>query len=130
MKQSTFLVISGGLGIIFGLGMIISPNQAMEMNGITLNEGGIMVARTLGALLFCLGVINVMVRQAEVSSALQAILYGNLAVHVLSLVLDIMAVTSGVVNTNGWGSVVLHVVLGGGFAYFLFGKAKVGVSSV
>mgnify|MGYP001564511829 CR=1 FL=1 len=124
MKQSTFLAISGGIGVFIGLGMLIFPGQVMEMNGMSLNDSGIMVGRTFGALLFCLGLINVMARHAEDSSALQSILYGNLAVQVLSIILDVMALTSGVVNTNTWGSVVLHILLGAGFANFLFAKPK------
>ena len=124
MKQSTFLALSGGIAVFIGLVMLISPSLVMEMNGMSLDDSGIMVARTFGALLFCLGLINVMARHAEDSSALQAILYGNLAVQVLSIVLDLMAITSGVVNTNTWGSVVLHLMLGAGFAYFLFAKLK------
>ncbi len=120
MKRSTFLTIAALIAILFGLGMLFMPEEFLGMWGLTLSSGGIFLGRSVGALLLSLGVINWIVRNAPDSVALHAILYGNLAVHLLTGTLDLFATTSGVINVQGWGAVSLHVVLGAGFAYYLF----------
>lgn len=124
MKRSTFLSAAALIGIVFGLGMLIMPEQAFAMYAITLDGGSRAIAQSLGALVLSVGIMNWIVRNAEDSVALRAVLYGNLAIHALTLVTDILAVTSGAINEQGWISVGLHVVLGGGFGYFAFAKPK------
>lgn len=120
MKRSTFLAIAAAIGVLFGLAMLMMTEQFVGMWGLTLTEGGVFLGRSLGAFLFSIGIVNWIVRNAPDSIALDAILYGNLAVHLLTGALDLFATTTGVINAQGWGAVVMHLVLGGGFAYYLF----------
>lgn len=122
MKRSTFLAISAIIAIFFGITMLLMPDKMLAMYAITMDGGGILVGRSLGALLFSLGLINWTARKAEDSLALRAILFGNLASHALTLVLDLMGTTSGDISAQGWGAVVMHLVLGAGFAYYAFAK--------
>ena len=73
---------------------------------------------------FLVGLINWLARHAEESMALRAILYGNLCIHVVGTVIDVIGITSGAVGSPAWGSVVLHVILGGFFAKFAFAKPQ------
>jgi len=116
MKQSTFLSIAGMAGMLFGLGFLVVPHQFMSGYGVVLNEGTVTVARSLGAMLLCVGLMNFVARNAEDSTALRAILYGNLAIHVPTLANDLVAVLSHAVASQAWGSVIIHVILSGGFA--------------
>ena len=124
MKRSTFLSIAAFVALLFGLGLLIVPDNFLGMYGVTLDDGGRLVGRSLGAFLFSIGLVNWIARRAEDSLALRAILYGNLAIHLLTMVLDASAVTSGVINAQGWGAVGLHLVFGLGFAYYAFAKPK------
>ncbi len=125
MKRSTFLAISAFIAIIFGLVMFIMPGRASGMYSIAMSEGAKAMERYLGAFLVSIGIMNWIARKADDSLALRAILYGNLAVHALTLVTDLLAITSGAVTSQAWGSAVLHVVFGAGFAYYAFAKPKV-----
>lgn len=122
MTLNAFLSIAAVIGIVFGIGMLIVPEQVFELYAIPSSEGSKVIARSLGALIFSVGIMNWIARGVEDSVALRAILYGNLAIHLLTLVTDLLALTSGAMSAQGWGLVILHTLLGGGFAYFVFAK--------
>lgn len=126
MSRSAFLAIAAVIGIVFGIGMLIVPEQVFQMYTIPSNEGSKSIARSFGALIFSVGMINWIARRVEDSTALRAILYGNLAIHLLTLVTDLLAITSGAMGAVGWSLVVLHAILGGGFAYFAFARPSKG----
>lgn len=124
MNLSTFLTITALIGLVVGLGMLILPEQVFDIAAISLDEGSKSVARSLGALIVAVSLINWIARKVEDSLALRAILYGNLALHLLTMVADILAITTGAISEMGWVSVAVHAVLGAGFAYFAFAKPK------
>lgn len=124
MKRSTFLSISAALAVFFGLSMLFMSSQILTWYGMTLNEGSLLIVRSFGSMIFCVGLINWIARNSDDSLALRAILYGNLSIHALGLVIDLIGITSGAINAQGWVSVVLHLILGGGFAYYTFAKPK------
>lgn len=122
MSHKTFLSIAAVIGIVFGIGMLIAPEQVLELYAIPSSEGSKSIARSFGALMFSVGIMNWIARGVEDSVALRAILYGNLAIHLLTLVIDLLALTSGGMSAQGWGSVILHALFGAGFAYFVFAR--------
>ena len=125
MKQrSTFLALSGGLGILFGLPQLLMPAQMVSTFAMELTPGGILFVRSLGGMILCVSLMNWLARHAEDSPALRAILYGNLCIHVIGTVIDVLGVTSGAGGPQAWGSVVLHVILSGFFAKFAFAKIQ------
>ena len=71
-----------------------------------------------------MGIVNGMARNAPDSPALRGILIANLVSRIITFVLDFRAATTGVVNAQGWGPVVQHLVIGAGFAYYLLAKPK------
>ena len=124
MKRSTFLVITAVLAMLVGISMLLSPDKMFTMMAMTADASTVLAGRMLGAFLFSLGLINWTARNVEDSLALRAILYGNLSVHLLGLVLDVIGITSGVTNSQAWGSVAVHLILGAGFAYYAFAKPQ------
>jgi hypothetical protein len=124
MKRSTFLALTAVLAMLIGISLLLSPDKMFTMMAMTVDAATILTGRLVGAFLFSLGLINWTARNVEDSVAVRAILYGNLSAHVLGLVVDIIGVTSGVVNGQAWGSAVMHVILGIGFAYYAFAKPQ------
>ena len=124
MKRSTFLALTAVLAMLIGISLLLSPDKMFTMMAMTVDASTVLTGRMVGAFLFSLGLINWTARNVEDSVAVRAILYGNLSAHVFGLVLDILGVTSGVTNEQAWGSAVIHVVLGSGFAYFAFAKPQ------
>ena len=124
MKRSIFLALSGFLGMVFGLGQMFTTELMLSSFGMEPGPGSLLIVRSFGAVVFCVGLMNWIARHAEDSVALRAILYGNLAIHVLGLFIDLTGMTTGVLGGSSGGSVVAHGLLGFGFAYFLYAKPK------
>jgi len=123
MKRQTFLLVAGLLACAFGLGMMLSP-ASMLTNMTT--GGGADAARVLrwaGTALFSIGIITFFSRNDPGSSALKAVMVGNVMIHALAMSFDIADHLGGFVNKPGiiMGSIV-HLVIGGGFIYYLVKK--------
>jgi len=112
-----FLSIAAVLAWLFGAALILAPAGFYAPTGIAMTPLLATIAQAHGATLFGLGVIDWMSRSATGASA-RAVLAGNLVVQVLSLgvVLRTMSLGAGAAVAPG---VVIHVVLGGLFAFFL-----------
>jgi hypothetical protein len=113
----TFVAIAAVLAWCFGLALLVSPADFYKPTGIAMTPLIATLAQAHGATLVGLGTVNWLARKAE-KRGLVAVLGGNLVVQVLSLgvVLRTMALGAGPAVAPG---VVIHVVLGSLFAYFL-----------
>jgi hypothetical protein len=113
-----FISIAALLAWLFGAALLLAPAQFYAPTGIAFTPMLGTVAQAHGATLVGLGVVNWLARSAD-KTGLTAILAGNLVVQVLSLfvVLRTMSLGAGMAVAPG---VVIHVVLGSLFAFFLF----------
>lgn len=113
-----FLAVAAVLAWLFGAALLAAPAQFYAPTGIQMTPMLATVAQAHGATLVGLGVIDWLARDAE-RRGLVAVLAGNLVVQVLSLgvVLRTMALGAG---ANVAPGVVIHVVLGALFAFFLW----------
>ena len=112
-----FLGIAGVLAMLFGAALLTLPAKFYEPTGIAFTPMLGTIAEAHGATLFGLGIVNWLARNAD-RHGLIAVLGGNLVVQLLSLfvVLHTMWLGAGMAVAPG---VVIHVVLGSCFAYFL-----------
>lgn len=117
-----FLSIAAVLAWIFGGALLVAPGPFYAPAGIQMTPMLATVAQAHGATLVGLGVIDWLARSAG-GKGLVAVLSGNLVVQLLSLgvVLRTMALGAGAAVAPG---VVIHVALGGLFAYFLWKARK------
>ncbi len=113
-----FISISAVLAWIFAAGLLFMPEGFYRPTGIIMTPMIGTLAQAHGATLAGLGLVNWLARDSD-RKGLGAVLAGNLLVQVLSLVvvLRTMALGAGTAVAPG---VVIHVVLGSLFAYFLF----------
>ncbi len=124
MKVSTFLIIATVLYGIFGLGSLLAPEQVFGPMGYTLNSAGQLLARTQATAIIGLAVMLWLVRNAENSAALRAILLGNAVYIFVEVVVLAIGTLSGIGSASAWGGVVVDGLLGVGFAYFYFQLAR------
>ena len=112
-----FLGIAAALAWFFGAMLIAMPEKFYEPAGVAMTPLVATLAQAHGATLIGLGFIDWLARSAD-RQGLIAVLGGNLVVQLLSLlvVLRTMQLGAGAAVTPG---VVIHVVLGSLFAYFL-----------
>jgi hypothetical protein len=117
-----FLAISAILAWIFGLGQLLAPSKFYAPMGNELTPMLATMAQSYGATMIGLGVIDWWAREAQ-GRGLVAVLLGNLFVQVLNLGVVFRMLSLGAGKTAGPG-VVIHVVLGGFFLYFLLRARK------
>lgn len=112
-----FISISAVLAWLFGAALLFVPARFYEPTGIVFTPMLATVAQAHGATLIGLGVVNWLARASD-RRGIVAVLAGNLVVQVLSLyvVVHTMQLGAGAAVAPG---VVIHVALGGLFAFFL-----------
>ena len=120
--MNIFLMIAAALAWLIGAALLLVPEQFYLPTGIAMTPMIATVAQAHGATLVGLGVVNWLARGAD-RQGTTAVLTGNLVVQVLSLfvVLRTMQLGAGTAVLPG---VVIHVVLGSLFAFFLFGVRR------
>lgn len=116
-----FLVISAVLAWIFGAALLLATQKFVEPMQIQLTPAVAVLAQAQGAILLGLGVINWMARSFT-GESVRPVLAGNLVVQVLSLAVISRALAVGAVPRQNVPPLVVHLLLGAGFAYFLVRK--------
>lgn len=112
-----FLAIAAVLAWIFGAMLLVAPGPFYAPTGIAMTPMAATVAHAHGATLIGLGVVDWLARAAD-RRGLSAVLRGNLVVQVLSLGVVIRTAFLGAGAAVAPG-IVIHVVLGSLFAFFL-----------
>ncbi len=117
-----FLAIAAILAWLFGAALLVVPDKFYAPTGIAMTPMLATLAQAHGATLIGLGFIDWLAREAD-KRGLIAVLAGNLVVQLLSLgvVLRTLALGAGSAVAPG---VVIHVVLGALFAFFLLKARK------
>ena len=102
MKRSSFLLIAAIIPLLFGLVMMFVPD-AMLSN--TLTSGAHLqthaVTQWVGFGVFTIGLINFLSRNDGGSTALKAIMIGNIVFHTLGVFFDIYDYSIGVMQLAG-----------------------------
>jgi len=124
MRLKILLITNAVIAALYGIATLLFPAWLGSLYGFTATPELIFVARLLGVYLLAAGILSWMVRNASASKALTAVLYAFLTMDVLGLLISLIYVLNGTVNPQGWLLVVLYLLLGAGFAYFLFFTPK------
>lgn len=112
-----FLSIAAILAWLVGAMLLFMPGPFYAPTGIVMTPMLATVAQAHAATLIGLGVVDWLARNAERHGQI-AVLTGNLVVQVLSLGVVVRTMILGAGSAVAPG-VVIHVVLGSGFAFFL-----------
>jgi hypothetical protein len=123
-----FLAISAILAWIFGAALLAATQQFVEPMHIQLTPAIAVLAQAQGAILLGLGVINFKVRNFP-HEYVRPVLAGNLIVQLLSLAVITRALAVGAVPRQNFQAIVIHVLLGSGFSYFLLRKPSTDAAS-
>jgi len=112
-----FLALAAVLAWIFGAALLFAPATFYAPTGIEMTPMIATLAQAHGATLVGLGVVDWLARNAE-RQGLVAVLGGNLVVQLLSLAVVVRTMMLGAGTAVAPG-LVIHIVLGALFAYFL-----------
>ncbi|MCJ7534851.1 MAG: hypothetical protein MUO57_04885 [Anaerolineales bacterium] len=122
MKLKTMLVIKAVVCLVFGILFLLVTGPFMAFFGVTLDSGGIFVARLYGASLIGNLLLTWFARNDAGSEALRAAVLALFVYDAIGFIVALLAVLSGVMNTLGWAVVGLYLLLTLGFGYFQFMK--------
>jgi hypothetical protein len=114
-----FIGLSAVLAWTFGAALLFATVSFLAPMGIDVTPAIAVSGQTQGAILIGLGVINWMARDLS-GQSVKAVLAGNLAVQLLSLLVIVRALVLHVIPAQNAGAGAVHTVLGTGFLYFLW----------
>jgi len=124
MSQRAFFWVAAIIGALLGLLMFLAPGfaaQSFNVTGTPLTDA---LFRVLGAALLAVALMNFMVRDHPASPTLSAILWMNVAVHMLGLIADVWSTSLGALTWMGiLPGTAVHVVLGLWAAYLVLRPA-------
>jgi hypothetical protein len=119
MTRSTLLTITGVAALSVGALALIAPAILIEQVKVAPPSASANVmARTVGVLLICVGLLDLLVRRHPDSPTLRTILAVNLVQQLALLPIDPLAFAAGTFTTLGSfvPNTVLHVLLAAAFA--------------
>lgn len=122
MKLKTLMTINAIVAIVFGVAFVIVPTQAYLLYDITADEQLIYMGQLFGAALIGFALLTWMARNATDSDARKAIVLALFISNGIGFVVALIGQLGNVVNTLGWSTVAIYLLLALGFGYFQFFK--------
>lgn len=119
MNTRTVLTTAAVIALIFAVGLLLMPAFMATLYGIGTSPSEVLLARFFGTGLLAIGLINWLAKDMDYST-LRPILLGNLVADIVGLIVSVMGTVGGVMNSLGWLSVALYLLLALGFAYLQF----------
>ena len=121
MNQNSFMLIAAIIPLLFGVVMMFFPAKMLS-NSLT-SEANLQtrsVTQWVGFGTFTIGLMTFLARNDPGSTALKAIMIGNIVFHCLGLCFDIYHFRIGIMKLSGLVTGLLpHTLLTIGFVYFL-----------
>lgn len=109
---------------IFGIGFLFVPGIMMGPMGVTLDVTSTTFARLLGTLIISIPVLLFFVRKSASTEFRRGVVYCIFTYLLLSTILLLITQLKGLMNTMGWGIVILHFVFMLWFGYYLINQGK------
>ena len=122
MKLGNLFAINAVIAGLFGLAFVFAPAQLLAQYGLAIDAGFGVVAQLFGAALIGYAILTWLCRKAGDSDARRAIVLALFISDGVAFVLALIAQLQGMVNSLGWSTVAIYLLLGIGFAYFHFAK--------
>lgn len=122
MVLKNFLTITAILALFFGAALLFAPAMVLGVYGLETDEVGLMFARYFGSSFGGFGLLAWYEKDITDSSARSKIMHVMFYGGIVGSVISIYSQSTGLVNSVGWVSVGLFVVLTLGLAYFIYVK--------
>jgi hypothetical protein len=124
MNIRNLFTVSAIVAGLFGLAFVLVPGPLTELYGIELSDGGLYVGRLLGAAFLMFAVLTWQSRDAQDSTARQAIILALLVGFVVGFVVSLVGQFNNIVNALGWTTVAIYLLFSVGYGYFQFRKPE------
>jgi hypothetical protein len=122
MKLNTLMVINAIVAAVFGIAFVLVPAQVIQLYGITVDAPLKYVGQLFGASLVGFAFLTWSARNATDSDARRAIVLALFVSDGVGFIVALIGQLAGVVNSLGWSTVAIYLVLALGFGYFQFAR--------
>jgi hypothetical protein len=119
MKLSLFMKLVAGYLVLIGAVSLLIPQAASGGMGNELSSFDIFVARTLGAALITLGII-------DWSISNPAVLWANVFMNVTLAIVDTLNILAGTIGPSNWTGIGFHLAFTAGFLFYLLRPVRSG----
>lgn len=117
MKLKTMMTTKSVISLFFGVAFLLVPIQVMAIYNLSLDAGGALITRLLGAAFIMLGIWLAMARDVDEPAARRAVCVSSVVADTIAAVVVALTLLSGVGNWLGWTNVILYALLALGFGY-------------
>ena len=125
MKLSTLMVINAVISAVFGIAFVLIPWQVLALYGSNESIPAFnYMGQLFGVSLVTIAVLSWLARNAEASVARKAIVLAFFIGDSIGFIIALIAQLGNVVNTVGWSTVAIYLLLALGFGYFQFSKSS------
>jgi hypothetical protein len=115
LSSKLALTIGAVAALVFGLALLLLPEQMLAGFGLATPSEAQILSRDLGVTLIGLAILNWMAREAT-GTPLRAILLANLFIQVAELVVNGAEVATAILPAQAAGGLLIHLVLAVVFA--------------
>lgn len=122
MKLNALFVITGILGLFFGLLLVLLPGPFYAFYGGELTNAGKNAAQLQGAAYLGYALLLFMASKVKELKARKAIILGMLVHAIIGFVVSLRWQLIGEGNDWGWSTVAIFALLALGYAYFSMKK--------
>lgn len=123
MKFKTLMVVKAAACLFVGILLLLQPNQLLNLLGVTVGAGGLLMTRAYGAALIGYLMLTWYAREAGDSVARRAIILDLFVYDAIGSVVMLVAVINGVFNLLGWGIVGGYLFFTLGYGYYWFAES-------
>jgi len=120
MSFKTLMIIKAVVCLVFGIAFIFLPSKLLSIFGVTLGTGAVFPAWEYGAAILGNLVLTWSARNASESVARAAIIWALFVYDGIGVIVSLVGVFTGILNSLGWLVVVLYLFFTLGFGYFAF----------
>jgi hypothetical protein len=120
MNIRNLLIVSAGIALIFGVGLVVVTGPLLSIYGMTVDKTGTVIAQLFGSLLLAFAVVNWFARNIADPDARQAVVLGNLTGDAVGFVVILVGQLSGIANQLGWSNVAIYALLTLAWLYVRF----------
>ncbi len=118
MKLSNLFIFNAVVALAFGIGFVLFPATVYNVFGVEISPSAIFAGQLFGVELVAVGLLCWFVRNVRDTVIIPKIILALLIADVLGLIVTLMGSLSSVMNTLGWLTVMIYLILVVGYAYF------------
>lgn len=125
MKVKFFFTIAAIVMLIFGVAFLIAATWTMNLFGITIDTGGVLMTQLLGAAFLGFAVVNWMARHFAVPEDVHQIILANFVADAVGFVVALWQKLNGMGNSWVWLPIALYLLFALAFGYFYLAGSEV-----